>query len=141
MEGSRFPPPFPGLHPFEPKQTELFFGRDHEVRQLTKKLRAQRLVGVVGVSGIGNSSLGPAGLIPRLSQGYMEEAGKRWRVVILKPGNAPMTVLARKLSDCFGLPESAVAQELGRSSRGLLRLAAERLEPGESLFILVDQFE
>jgi WD40 repeat protein len=141
MHGSRFPTPFPGLHAFEPTQTDLFFGRDPEVRQLIEKLRAQRLVGVVGVSGIGKSSLVRAGLIPRLAHGYMANAGTRWRTVILKPGNAPLTVLARKLSECFQLSETAVADELGRSSRGLLRLAADRLDADESLFVLVDQFE
>src|SRR6266851_7609378 len=141
MESFRFPAPFPGLHAFDPTQTDLFFGRDAEVRQLIEKLRIQRLVGVVGISGIGKSSLIRAGLIPRLAQGYMADGGTRWRTVIVKPGNAPLTALARKLSDCFYLTESDVADVLGRSSRGLLRLAAEHLDAGENLFILVDQFE
>ena len=141
MDSSSFPSPFPGLHAFEPKQTDLFFGRDLEIRQLIQKLRAQRFVGVVGVSGIGKSSLVRAGLVPRLPQGYMPDVAPKWRTVILKPGNAPMTALARQLAVSFGLDESSVADKLAHSSRGLLQLAADHLTPDENLFVLVDQFE
>jgi hypothetical protein len=63
--------PFPGLHNFEPRDADLFFGRDAEVRQLIERLRERRLLAVVGVSGIGKSSVVRAGLIPRLSEGFM----------------------------------------------------------------------
>lgn len=135
-----FAAPYPGLHAFEPAQSDLFFGREQEVRQLIARLCAQRLVGVVGASGSGKSSLVRAGLIPRLPQGYTRDVGKDWRIVTLTPGNEPMTVLARKLADCFRLAEKSVAETLGRSSRGLVQFAVDKLN-GASLFILVDQFE
>jgi WD40 repeat protein len=133
--------PFPGLHPFKPGQADLFFGRDGDVRRLFEKLRMRRLVAVVGVSGIGKSSVVAAGLIPRLQEGFMPGVGPSWRIVHMKPGNSAVQALAASVSKSFGLDKDSVLEQLNRSSRGLRQLAATRLSPLENLLIVVDQFE
>ena len=51
------------------------FGRDADIAALTARVRGRPLVVVVGPSGVGNSSLVQAGLIPAL----LEQRGGRWR--------------------------------------------------------------
>jgi putative protein kinase ArgK-like GTPase of G3E family len=82
--------PFPGLLPFQEKDAPFFFGRDREIVELLARLRAQRFLGVVGVSGSGKSSLVHAGVKPELRI-------QHWRIVEIKPGNSPATHLAAGL--------------------------------------------
>src|SRR4051812_23972335 len=56
--------PFPGLRSFTPADAPIFFGRGRETDRLVERIRANRLVAVVGASGSGKSSLVGAGLIP-----------------------------------------------------------------------------
>ena len=56
--------PFPGLRPFEPGESELFFGRGDQIDELLARLEDHRFVAVVGASGSGKSSLVRAGLLP-----------------------------------------------------------------------------
>ena len=79
-----------------------FFGRDREIAELLVRLRSQRFLGVVGVSGSGKSSLVHAGVKPELRE-------QDWRIVEIRPGSAPAAHLAAGLSaelpptgpDCF----------------------------------------
>src|SRR5260370_21135077 len=133
--------PFPGLRSFEPEQSDLFFGRDEEIEGLIAKLRARRFVGVVGVSGSGKSSLVRAGLIPRLRDGFMIGAGRRWRIMAMKPGNDPFAELGKNLEGCFGLLGGQALAVLQGSSRGLAALCAAHAEREDNVLLLVDQFE
>ncbi len=49
--------PFPGLRPFLPEESDLFFGREGESGEVLKKLLKNRFVTVMGASGTGKSSL------------------------------------------------------------------------------------
>ncbi|HWT02906.1 MAG TPA: AAA family ATPase [Pyrinomonadaceae bacterium] len=134
--------PFPGLRPFEPHQADLFFGRDEQVEELLDRLEQRRFLAVVGTSGSGKSSLVRAGLIPTLQGGYFAKVGKRWRTTIFRPGSDPKVELARSLAATFGLPDKAEALAiLDRSSLGLAEFARKYLKEGESLLLVVDQFE
>ena len=70
----------PGLRPFEADEADLFFGREHHVDALLKRLSGSHFVAVVGESGAGKSSLVRAGLLPALEGGFVVEAGSDWRV-------------------------------------------------------------
>lgn len=69
-DGSR--PPYPGFLSFQEEDAAIFFGRAAEIQQgleLLNRLRqfgGSRIVGVLGPSGSGKSSLVRAGLLPRL---------------------------------------------------------------------------
>lgn len=59
--------PYPGLLAFTPADTDVFFGRDHDVARLNALVDTKPLCAVVGPSGSGKSSVVGAGLIPRLN--------------------------------------------------------------------------
>jgi tetratricopeptide (TPR) repeat protein len=143
--------PFPGLRPFEPEEDFLFFGRERQVDELLRKVRATRLLAVVGASGAGKSSLVRCGLIPSLYSGLMASAGSSWRVAMLRPGEDPIGTLAVAL-DAPGVLGSTGELEttnrvlleatLRRGTSGLIdavRLA--RLPAEDNLLVVVDQFE
>jgi conflict system STAND superfamily ATPase/WD40 domain-containing protein len=124
--------PFPGLRPFEPHESALYFGRDDQIDELLERLSHSRFLAVVGTSGSGKSSLVRAGLIPALQRGHLAGSGSRWRVAMFRPGDDPLGGLAQAL----GRPENLI----GRSSLGLVE-AARTLDAGEKLLVIVDQFE
>src|SRR5881275_2799687 len=79
--------PFPGLRPFEPEESELFFGRDDDIQDILDRLRRTRFLAVVGASGCGKSSVVRAGLVASLKDGFMADASAPWRIVLMRPGN------------------------------------------------------
>jgi hypothetical protein len=141
--------PYPGLRPLEPDEADLFFGREHHIDALLRRLSNSHFVAVVGGSGAGKSSLVRAGLLPALEAGFVVEAGSDWRVAVLRPGGAPLTALAdallapQVLSPAGGTPQREFAlAELRRGPRGLAQLVADaHLGPHSNLLVVVDQFE
>ncbi len=142
--------PYPGLRPFAAGESDIFFGREEQVDKLLEKLQHNRFLALVGASGCGKSSLVRAGLIAGLEAGYMGEAGHRWRVADLRPGNEPLLHLAEALLDpralgtelAAGTSLAAAHAQLRRGPLGLVELVREaRLPEGTNLLVLVDQFE
>ena len=133
--------PFPGLRPYQPSESDLFFGRHEQIDELLDKLDERRIVAVVGISGSGKSSLVRAGLIPSLERGFLGVTGSRWRVAILNPGVDPVGELCRSVGGALGVNESSAMAELERSSFGVVELTKSYLPEGENLLIFVDQFE
>jgi tetratricopeptide (TPR) repeat protein len=143
--------PFPGLRPFEPDEDHLFFGREKEIDELLRRLRASRFLSVLGTSGSGKSSLVRSGLIPSLYSGFMVKAGSTWRVATLRPGEDPIGHLAEALnqSDVLGTEGEMASTNrvlleatLRRSTRGLVdAMRQARIPPEDNLLVIVDQFE
>jgi WD40 repeat protein/DNA-binding SARP family transcriptional activator len=77
--------PFKGLAPFEPADSEFFFGRERLVDELVARLADARLLALIGPSGSGKSSLLRAGLLPAI--------GREW--VIVRPSEGLVIDLAR----------------------------------------------
>src|SRR5882757_3561175 len=90
---------FPGLRPFEPEETHLFFGRDGQSDEIIKRLAVHRFLAVVGTSGSGKSSLVRAGLLPSLRGGFMSGAGSSWLIALFRPGLSPTTSLAEAVNE------------------------------------------
>ena len=57
--------PYPGLLAFTEADAAHFFGREAEVEALWEKIRRQKLLAVIGPSGVGKTSFLRAGVIPR----------------------------------------------------------------------------
>ncbi|HEY5906552.1 MAG TPA: ATP-binding protein, partial [Vicinamibacteria bacterium] len=141
--------PFPGLRPFEPSESHLFFGRDEQVDELLVRLQRLRFLAAVGTSGCGKSSLILAGLLPALHRGCLPSSGSRWRIARSRPGDAPIRNLALSLAapEALGalLPPEQVNDleaTLRRTSLGLVQaVLAARLPPSHNLLVVVDQFE
>jgi tetratricopeptide (TPR) repeat protein/tRNA A-37 threonylcarbamoyl transferase component Bud32 len=137
--------PVPGLAPFTEAQAELFFGRDEELQALLALLGAlhtgpRRWLQVEGPSGVGKSSLLQAGLLPRLAR------TPEWRVVCLRPGDAPLRALARALvSGPLNLGEEASVETVERALRadaGALRdLATAHTPEGCRLLLVLEPLE
>ena len=126
--------PFPGLRPFEQKETHLFFGRDGQSNELLRRLQQSRFLALVGVSGSGKSSLVRAGLLPALYGGLMSSVESDWRIAVFRPGNNPIGNMAHALITQAGFGgdngmrdiEEVVAETtLRRGNLGLLELVRQ----------------
>jgi WD40 repeat protein len=144
-------PPFPGLQPFEEFDAAVFFGRELEIGSLLDRLRSSsqrysgRLLGVVGPSGSGKSSLLRAGLIPRLKR-----QREPWLIVpsLDRPGSTPLRQLALVLARSFGRGRSVdeLHSLLTTGPSNLIRLVDELCllgdgEPARDCLLVVDQAE
>jgi len=125
--------PFPGLRPFEPKDSTLFFGRDEQIGEALERLLGQRLLAIVGVSGCGKSSLVGAGMVPALKMGLAGDPEQPWRVATMRPGDGPL----RELRRCLGFGDEALEER----TYGLLQAVETHLPAAENLLLVVDQFE
>jgi WD40 repeat protein/class 3 adenylate cyclase len=80
------PCPYKGLLPFEPEDSELFFGREQLAEDIAARLEESGFLAVVGPSGSGKSSLVRAGVVPRLEDEV--------RTAIVSPGAHPLEQVA-----------------------------------------------
>jgi outer membrane murein-binding lipoprotein Lpp len=135
--------PFPGLRSFRTSEARFFFGRDSHTEALLQRLAGARFLAVVGASGGGKSSLVRAGLLPALYRGYLTGSTTRWRIAVMRPGGAPIDALAQALAtDARLAPKQECLRLLEGTTLGLVDLAeGGQLAPGESLLVVVDQFE
>jgi serine/threonine protein kinase len=127
--------PFTGLALYEAADRDVFFGRSAEIAGVIELLRTRGLVGIVGLSGTGKSSLARAGVVPAVEEGAVGGWPSKYRSVVVTPGTDLMKALRtalEKLVDA-SLPEhpEAIAQEL----------AANVDATGQGIVILVDQLE
>ncbi|MCI0688656.1 MAG: hypothetical protein L0Y54_15685 [Sporichthyaceae bacterium] len=95
--------PYLGLATFQPGDTDRFFGRDRLVGELVGRLGEHRLVGVIGPSGSGKSSLLRAGLLPAVGSAALP-GSDGWRAELLVPGQRPLAALAEVLDDAEDAP-------------------------------------
>jgi hypothetical protein len=136
--------PYPGLRPFDLKDSFLFFGREQHTQELLDRLSRNRFLAVVGTSGSGKSSLVRAGLMPALFRGYLVGASSRWRIAIMRPGSGPLDQMAGALAakDALAVDPAQLRATLEASSLGFVSAVKNaQLGPGESLLLVVDQFE
>ncbi len=144
--------PFPGLRPFTLDESHLFFGREGQSEEVLRNLSANRFVGVIGASGSGKSSLIYCGLIPILHGGFITQAGSKWQIMTMRPGNGPIHNLAHSLvsnqltegtnEDDLHSEVALTASMLRGSSLGLIEsIKKANYKSDENILILVDQFE
>jgi DNA-binding SARP family transcriptional activator/WD40 repeat protein len=86
--------PFKGLASFDGADADYFCGRERVVADLVTKMASNTLVGLVGPSGIGKSSVLRAGVLPALQRGVLP-GSERWSRFLLRPGAHPCSELAR----------------------------------------------
>jgi DNA-binding SARP family transcriptional activator/WD40 repeat protein len=80
--------PFKGLASFDAADAAYFFGRERLVAELVARAVGAPMLGVVGPSGSGKSSVVKAGLLPALADGVLP-GSDGWRQVLLRPGEHP----------------------------------------------------
>ena len=113
--------PYRGLEPFREEDEYFFVGREAFVRTLLEKIGQRPVVGVVGASGSGKSSVVLAGLVPSLRQ---RADGRVWEIGVMRPGPHPL----RQLAAVF-LPPDTNLEEFDRIA--VLKKRAEQLASGE----------
>ncbi len=94
--------PFKGLASFDADDAPYFFGRERLVAELVARLVGAPLLGVVGASGSGKSSVVRAGLLPALASGVLP-GSQAWPRTCIRPGEHPLREL-RKAVDELGAP-------------------------------------
>jgi WD40 repeat protein/DNA-binding winged helix-turn-helix (wHTH) protein len=134
--------PYPGLSAFTEAEAERFFGREAEVAALWEKLGRQKLLAVIGPSGVGKTSFLRAGVIPRPPPG--------WDAAYLTPGASPAAALARALTPALASDPNALAElvqgamelvvQTGGDERVVSAVSRWRQRTGEALLV-IDQFE
>jgi energy-coupling factor transporter ATP-binding protein EcfA2 len=93
------PSPYPGLRSFTPHEGRVFFGRRSDVDEVRERLKAHRMVMVLGGSGSGKSSLIRAGLLPHLNGvGRIGGRGGTWYWCEFRPELAPLANLLTALA-------------------------------------------
>ncbi|MGW1881576.1 nSTAND1 domain-containing NTPase [Streptomyces sp. NPDC001970] len=136
--------PYPGLDAFDEDEAAVFFGREVQAAELTRRLHASteqpadRFLVLVGASGSGKSSLIRAGVMPRLRE-------RRWTLLpAFSPGPNPLGALATAIVAASGghEPMSAVLRRL-RQGPGALKAELSRLRGGRfrRTLLVVDQLE
>ena len=140
------PNPYQGLSAFGEEDAAFFFGRETFVNELVQTTRKQPLVGVVGPSGSGKSSVVFAGLIPQLrSEG-------NWLISSFRPGNKPFYHLAYALVRLLepevgetGLLREAAGlagdMQQGRITLQQVASGIKERNGGKRLLLVADQFE
>jgi WD40 repeat protein/DNA-binding SARP family transcriptional activator/energy-coupling factor transporter ATP-binding protein EcfA2 len=93
--------PFKGLASFEVADAPYFFGRERLVAELVARLVGAPLLGVVGPSGSGKSSVLRAGLLPALAGGVLP-GSEHWPQIVIRPGDRPLRELSDAAADLDG---------------------------------------
>ena len=114
--------PYRGLHAFREADASFFFGREAFTELLVEAAAAAPMVGVIGPSGSGKSSVVFAGLVPRLRAASGAGRGG-WTVVEMRPGSRPYHALAGALLPLYEGPELTETDRLAEANKlaGYLR--------------------
>jgi hypothetical protein len=139
--------PFPGLRPFSPGESDLFFGRSGQSTEVVKRLLENKFVTVIGASGSGKSSLIFCGVEPLLNTPG-KKGEKAWTSVTFRPGTDPYGNMAEAVSANIDIypngrkANESVLEVLRNGKSGLSSIAHDLQKAGErNLLIIVDQFE
>ena len=117
--------PYKGLAAFAEDDSGLFFGRERLVGELAARTVQSPLLGVIGASGSGKSSVVGAGLLPSLRAGLLP-GSEQWIQATMRPGEHPMQELRRAL---------------GTDAENPLDAAIAAIPVDGRLVLVVDQFE
>jgi len=139
--------PFPGLRPFAPEESDLFFGREEESEEVLRKLIKNRFVTVIGASGSGKSSLIYCGVLPKVKKQKINKSSS-WRIISFRPGNDPFGNLADAIYEDVAasrnekLDRNTIITELHNNPEGIAAAVKKFLiKSDEKILLVVDQFE
>ncbi|MEU9609321.1 hypothetical protein [Streptomyces sp. NPDC048057] len=136
--------PYPGLAAFDETNHRWFHGRqglvDDLLHTVTRPPHPDLPLMLLGVSGVGKSSLLRAGLLPALrrSSPDAERPARTWTTVLVTPTGRPLRVLANALAPLTGADGPALQRQLTTAPT---RVARALHRPGTAVLICVDQFE
>lgn len=120
--------PYPGMVPFRARDAIFFFGREKEIDEILRRLRAQNYLWVIGPSGSGKSSLVIAGLGVKLP----EQQPGQYLIVKMRPGSDPLKANVTLIDD---------SEYLGNFNTLDVERCLTEHPPAQRLMLIVDQFE
>jgi WD40 repeat protein len=139
--------PFPGLRPFAPGDSDLFFGREVESEEVIGKLLKNRYVAVLGASGNGKSSLINCGVLPKLSN-LKTGASSLLKIISFRPGNNPLGNLALALSGSISdsiqdnIDRNKILSDIHDNSYDLASVFGNfMIKTDDKVLLVIDQFE
>ena len=103
--------PFMGLASFDVADADDFFGREQLVADILARLPGAKLLGVVGPSGSGKSSIVRAGLASALAGGALP-GSEGWTQAVIRPGEHPLAELDAVRSRTTGRTTLLVVDQL-----------------------------
>jgi len=103
--------PYPGLRSFRKSESDIFFGRDDHLDEMTAKLAEHHFLCITGPSGCGKSSLARTGLMNHLEAGFLPGRGSDWIFCDFRPGDHPIEAL-------FDAVAEALAAEMSSNDAG-----------------------
>ncbi len=126
--------PYPGLRSFTEKDARMFFGRESEVEALWTRIRARRLLGVIGPSGAGKTSFLRAGIAPARPD--------EWAAIVCTPGTAPLRALGQALGPALAGDSEALGRLAGfEEPHTAFALVARWRQAHPDALLIVDQCE
>ncbi|MGC1392570.1 MAG: WD40 repeat domain-containing protein [Bacteroidales bacterium] len=139
--------PYPGLRPFAPDNSDLFFGRDAESDEVILKLLKNRYITVIGASGTGKSSLIFGGVLPKIMNLKIRESSI-WKIISMSPGNDPFGNLSEALSKGITVPnqkkveKDVILSDLIDKQAGFSDIVRKyMIRQDENILLVIDQFE
>ncbi|WP_018348270.1 caspase, EACC1-associated type [Longispora albida] len=148
------PCPYRGLDVFTADDTRYFFGREELTGELlshvTSRSQDGHPIAVLGLSGVGKSSLLRAGLLAAAQRGELRLPGSgTWPQLVITPGDRPLDTLAHRLAGLARTTPEAIRAELDADPARLTaivrhvqrQITGGRDVPGGRLLLVVDQFE
>jgi len=133
--------PYPGIRSFDVNESDLFFGREKQIKELTRLLKRNNFAVISGASGSGKSSLVKAGIIPK----FLEEF-ENSDYLILRPGSNPIKNLSEAFSSLFqkeGYERREIKKILSplNKEENALEQILKELGNNKTLLLYIDQFE
>ena len=119
--------PYKGLASFGRADADFFFGRERLIAELVARLVGAPLVGIVGASGSGKSSLLRAGLLAELDNGVLP-GSDAWTQVVMRPGEHPPAMLRQATAEAEHGSRLLIAVDQFEETFTLCRDASERAE-------------
>ncbi|MBU1879709.1 MAG: SIR2 family protein, partial [Chloroflexi bacterium] len=120
--------PFKFLDYYDTADADIFFGRQHETRDLAQLALSHRLVVLTGASGTGKTSLVRAGVVPLLDhQGCL--------TAVVRVGDDPVVAIIE------GLRRMVPGLSLPANASLLQAVQAAEAQSERVLVIIIDQFE
>lgn len=137
--------PYKGLQAFGLEDAEFFGGREEESQAVFRRLTEHSLVGIIGASGSGKSSLAFAGVLPLVQQDRQD-----WEVLSLRVGSKPLESLFYAL-DAWLFPNEQIdrpsrnrkfQEELREGNDALYHyFQGAALDTDKTPVLLIDQWE
>ncbi len=139
--------PFPGLRPFTPEDSNLFFGRENESNEIITKLLKNRYITVIGASGSGKSSLIYAGVLPKIRD-LKNGKSSTWKFISFNPDSDPFGNLAGALSKAISesadksIDKEIILHLLSDNTDGFSDIARKiTADHDDNILLVVDQFD